>query len=948
LVGVQPEAGPQAIDSPAAPFCVRTPHQLEESPLHQATMNMLSFPQILDQLASFAACDLGKDLAQNIRPLTSLKAIQGAQNETTEAKAVLRKGKSVPFGGIHDVRRHLRRALAGDVLRPADLLDVADTARGCVQLHSFLSEQREVAPALALKAALFGRFDQIVTEVERCIEHGAVSDRASKELKEIRREIAVLNGRIQDRLQALIRRPDLKTHLQEALVTTRAGRFVIPVRAASKQFVPGAVHGASASGATLFVEPEAIRGLCEELETWQAMAEAEEERVLMMLSGHVAAVADSMLATLEVVAELDLVFAKGRLSYAWDAGPVRWNEEGVIDLRGARHPLLGRDAVPNRIRLDGTQRMLIVTGPNTGGKTLLLKTLGILVILAHCGLHIPVEAESTLCRFQDVQADIGDAQSLEQSLSTFSGHIATVAPMLATASPRSLILLDELGSGTDPHEGTGLGIAILEALLAKGAYVLATTHLREIKEFGRLTPGCRIAGMGFDGESLRPTYRLQEGALGESHGLVIAARAGLPAAVVARAHELVHGGLAVLGRGAAASAPAETAPTGGAELYERAAATGVADRTRQKRRSLRLPVPVGAALADEPAVAEIAALGQSGRSAETAAIGQIGRLAETAAPGQSTRYAETHAVDVTASRVAQPTEGDDWALVIGSPLPGRLQLWQGGTALELPVKPALRKRLHGLPVVGDRVRIAGEQVAEVAKRESLLVRRSGGKGAQPIAANLTQLLIVLSARQPDFRPNTLDRHLIYAEQHGLRPLICLTKADLVSPATQKAWLQPYQALGYETVSTSVTKGWGIDRLQSLLAGELTAVIGHSGVGKSSLLGAVTGAALKVGAVNEAKGAPGRHTTTNATAIPLPGGGWVIDTPGLRELGFWNLTLGDLQAAFPEFRRFTGLCRFHNCTHLREPECGVQLAANQGQIDPRRYAHYKKLAGEIGR
>lgn len=308
--------------------------------------------------------------------------------------------------------------------------------------------------------------------------------------------------------------------------------------------------------------------------------------------------------------------------------------------------------------------------------------------------------------------------------------------------------------------------------------------------------------------------------------------------------------------------------------------------------------------------------------------------------------------------MAPPTEGartktnlaeeGDWALVVGSPLPGRLQVWQSGQTLELPVKPALRKRLHGLPVVGDRVRILGEQVAEVAKRDSLLVRRAGGKGAQPIAANLTQLLIVLSAKQPDFRANTLDRHLIYAQQHGLRPIICLTKADLIAPTTQKALLKPYQELGYEAVVTSVAKGWGVDRLKALLEGEMTAVIGHSGVGKSSILGAVTGEALRVGAVNEWKAAAGRHTTTNSTAIALPNGGWVIDTPGLRELGFWNLSLSDLQAAFPEFRRFTGLCRFANCSHLREPECGVQFAANQGQIDPRRFAHYKKLAGEIGR
>ena len=637
------------------------------------------------------------------------------------------------------------------------------------------------------------------------------------------------------------------------------------------------------SGATLFVEPEGIRSLREELERWQALEEAEAEKILMVLSAMVAEKADALQATLAAVAELDLLFAKGRLSYAWDAGPVTWNEAGLIDLVGARHPMLGQEAIGNRIRLTADSRMLVVTGPNTGGKTLLLKTLGLLVILAHCGLHLPAEEGSTLCFLGDVCADIGDSQSLEQSLSTFSGHIANVAPMLAAATPRTLILLDELGSGTDPHEGTGLGIALLEAFLARGSYTLATTHLREIKEFGRRSPQCAIAGMGFDAVTLRPTYRLIYGALGESHGLVIAARAGLPPEVVARAHELVHGT---------------------AQDYRAVAEAGAVDRRLLRQRPpLGLPVrrPV--------------------------------EMPELPSP-------EQHLTTPTS-----PKDEGGWAIVTSSPLPGRCRIWQAGERLELPVKGTLRRKLNGPLVVGDRVRLADGQIVEAAKRQSYLARRAGGgRGEQVIAANLTRLLIVLSARQPEFRPATLDRHLIYAEQYGLTPIICLTKGDMIKPAQWQEWLKPYGELGYTTIVTSSAKGWGIPRLQELLAGQFTAVIGHSGVGKSTLLSAITGAELATGAVGGERGV-GRHTTSCSEAIRVNDETWVVDTPGLRELGFWKLSLQDLQGAFREFRKFAGLCRFDNCTHLREPGCGVRLAVEQGQVDRRRYAHYEKLANQ---
>lgn len=851
--------------------------------MHAPTLVALEFPKIQQELASHASCQLGKELALQLQPVPSLTLIRQAQKETTEAKAVLRRGHAIPFGGIHDVRYLLRRAENGGVLRPEDLAVIADTLYGCRQLHEFLVKQTELAPSLVLHAAAFGRFDLLEEEIRRCIEHGQVADRASRDLKQIRKEIGVIESRIQDRLQSLLKQAAVRQHLQEALVTMRDGRYVIPVRSASRGAVPGTVCGASASGATLFVEPDAIRSLREELEHWRALEEAEAEKILIALSAMVAEKADALQATLAAVAELDLVFAKGRLSYAWDGGPVAWNDAGLIDLVGARHPMLGRDGIGNRIRLTADTRMLVVTGPNTGGKTLLLKTLGLLAILAHCGLHIPADDGSTLCFLSDVCADIGDSQSLEQSLSTFSGHIANVAPILAQATPRTLVLLDELGTGTDPHEGTGLGIALLEAFLAKGAYTLATTHLREIKEFGRRTPQCAIAGMGFDAETLRPTYRLIYGALGESHGLVIAARAGLPPEVVARAHELVHGTT---------------------QDYRAAAEAGAVDR-REKRQRAPIGLPI-------PRPVEMPSIAPE-RSIETAAA---------------------------------PVAEGGWALVTSSPMPGRCRIWHEGEQLELPVKGTLRRKLNGPLVVGDRVRLADGQVAEVAKRQRYLARRAGGGrgGEQVIAANLSRLLIVMSARQPEFRPATLDRHLVYAEQYGLTPIICITKGDMVPAAQLQEWLKPYEELGYTTVVTSSLKGWGIPKLRELLAGQFTAVIGHSGVGKSTLLSAITGVELAVGAVGGERGV-GRHTTTCSEAIRIDDETWVVDTPGLRELGFWKLTLQDLQGAFREFRQFAGLCRFDNCTHLREPGCGVRLAVEQGQVARRRYEHYTKLVAQ---
>lgn len=847
--------------------------------MHVPTMTALQFGLIQQELATHSACQLGKELALAMQPLPSLTLTRQVQQETTEARAILAAGRSIPFGGIQDVRAHVERAENGAALRPEHLMAVADTIYGCRQLHRFLTEHRATAPLICRHAEAFGKFDAVEDEIRRCIEHGTVSSRASQTLKQVRGEISSLEGRIQDRLNGLLRQ--YRQHLQEALVTTRNGRYVIPVKASAKAHVPGAVHGASASGGTVFVEPEAIAQLCAELESWRAMEAAEIEQVLQTLSGHVAAHAHGLQNTLAAVAQLDFIFARGRMSLAWDATPVVWNESGLVDLKGARHPLLGKKAIGNRIRMTAEARVLIVTGPNTGGKTLLLKTLGLLVIVATCGLHIPVDEGSTLYYFDTVFADIGDHQSLEQSLSTFSGHIANVAPMFDQAGAHTLVMLDELGSGTDPHEGTGLGIAMLEAFLARGAYVLITTHLRDIKEFGRKTKGCSFAGMGFDGETLRPTYRLIYGTLGESHALEIAARNGLPQAIVGRARELVYG---------EAGAPAEAVSPPDAE-----------------------PIPSEIPVDDE----------MTATNAEmTESPAELDLLQPTTAPVRPS--------------VAAPAPAQGLAMVLTAVSASRARVWEKEKEREMAVPDAIQNLFPSGLVAGDRVRVKDGRILEAARRQSVLVSRDADTMAETVvAANLSRLAVVISGRQPDFHGTVLARHLLYAERQGVTPIICLTKADLVPASTADEWLKPFRKAGYETVTVSATRGRGIDELKALLNGQVTGVMGVGGAGKSTLMAALNGQKPQP----ETGAAKLLRSLLQPQAMPLGPDTWLVEMPGLRELGVWKPDLAD---GFREFGAYTGACNRPGCLHLQEPGCAVRSAVEQGHLHLQRYEQYQQL------
>ncbi|HEU4754255.1 MAG TPA: endonuclease MutS2, partial [Armatimonadota bacterium] len=455
--------------------------------------------------------------------------------ETTQAVRLL-DGAGVPLGGIHDVRPAVRIAGVGGVLEPAVLLEVADTVGAGRKLRHFLLQRSESVPRLAGFAERVGEFSLIEQAVHEAInDHAEVRDDASPALSRLRKELRTIRSRMLERLNSILRSQAYRDMIQDPVITTRDGRYCIPVKSEYRTAFGGLVHDQSSSGATVFMEPQAVVELGNELRQVELKERQEVERILRELTALIGRHAVDLGYTLEALGELDFIFARGKLSLGMDAAEPVINGEGFIGLRRARHPLLTGPVVPIDVELGRAFRVLVITGPNTGGKTVALKTAGLLCLMAQSGLHVPADSGSTLPVFHGIYADIGDEQSIQQSLSTFSGHITNIAGILEAvekSGTKSLVLLDEAGAGTDPAEGAALAKAILSHLLERGARTIASTHYGELKEFAYSTPGVENASVEFDVETLRPTYRLLIGIPGASNAFSIAARLGLPEEVV--------------------------------------------------------------------------------------------------------------------------------------------------------------------------------------------------------------------------------------------------------------------------------------------------------------------------------------------------------------------------------------------------------------------------------
>lgn len=509
--------------------------------LQEKSARILEFDKIRQILAGFTASKPGEELAISLQPATVLEEVARAQKETTEARELWQTSR-VPLDGIFDLRAAAEGARRGKVLSPEELLATGATLRAARLLRKSLGEEAEErAPVLSALAAGLTTFPQLEAALTKAIgPDGEVRDEASPVLRSLRRQAQTLQNSIRERLDALTRSGETQKYLQEALVTIRNGRYVLPVKQEFRQYIPGIVHDQSASGATLFIEPTAVVELNNKLRRVEVEIKEEIERILTELSRQVGEAAAGILANQEILARLDLAFAKARYSLSIGGAEPVLNTRGFIRLLQARHPLLEGEVVPIDLELGGDFHVLIITGPNTGGKTVSLKTTGLLTLMAQAGLHIPARSGSEMAVFTGIYSDIGDEQSIEQSLSTFSSHMSNIVPIMEAAQDQnSLVLLDELGAGTDPAEGAALATAILKTLHSRGVRTVATTHYSELKIFAYNTPGVENASVDFDPRTLRPTYRLLTGVPGQSNAFVIAARLGLEKAIIEEAQQLV-------------------------------------------------------------------------------------------------------------------------------------------------------------------------------------------------------------------------------------------------------------------------------------------------------------------------------------------------------------------------------------------------------------------------
>ena len=508
--------------------------------MEKESYKVLDYEKIREMIAARAGSSLGKERARSLQPSTDYAEVEEQLEQTAEAVRI-HAVTSPPFGGIHDLRPLLKKIHMGAVLTLEELVDIRSTLYAMRSVKEFFKGLEIEAPTLKEWAHGIEILGQLERRLENTLdEHGSLRDDASVELRRLRTEIQTTQNRIKERVGAALRAPENQKYFQEAIVTLRDERYVIPVKAEYRRFFPGIVHDQSATGATLFVEPMAIVELNNDVKQLVLSEQHEVERILRDLSQQIGGQQDILQENLSVLADFDFTFAKAKLAEDMDAQQPVMNREGRAHLRQARHPLIPRDrVVPIDIELGDAYTMLLITGPNTGGKTVSMKTFGLLVLMAQSGCFLPTAPDSTLPVYQNIYADIGDEQSIEQSLSTFSAHMTHIVDILSKVEADDLVLVDELGAGTDPEEGAALAMAILERLLAVKAATVATTHYSELKTFAYTREGIENACVEFDVKSLRPTYRLLIGIPGASNAFAISRRLGLSEAIILRAQQLV-------------------------------------------------------------------------------------------------------------------------------------------------------------------------------------------------------------------------------------------------------------------------------------------------------------------------------------------------------------------------------------------------------------------------
>lgn len=508
--------------------------------MEQDSFKVLEYKKILKSLQSKAVSILGKELAMGLLPSGDIGEVRERLKETAEAYMVMSMSRP-PLNGVRDIRDLMKRIGIGALVEPMEIMDVLSSMYAMRDVKKFFKELELEAPILKEWARGLEILGQLERNLENVVdEHGNLRDDASVELKRIRREIKVSQARIKDHLASILHSGEYQKYFQDAIITMRGDRYVVPIKQEYRQYFPGIVHDQSASGSTIFVEPMVVVNLNNDIKQLLAAEKHEVERILRDVSLQLRRSDETLMANCDILAFIDFTFAKAALAYDMDGVEPVVDEEGVTSLISARHPLIDKgQVVPIDISIGDSYRMLLVTGPNTGGKTVSMKTLGLLVLMAQSGLFLPVAAGSRIAVYNNIYADIGDEQSIEQSLSTFSAHMTNIVDILGKVEPDDLLLLDELGAGTDPEEGAALAMAILEQLLKVRATVMATTHYSELKTFAFSREGIENACVEFDVDTLKPTYRLLTGMPGASNAFAISRRLGLSQSLVIRAQQLI-------------------------------------------------------------------------------------------------------------------------------------------------------------------------------------------------------------------------------------------------------------------------------------------------------------------------------------------------------------------------------------------------------------------------
>ncbi len=513
---------------------------MEELKVNNKAIELLEYNKIKEVLKGYALSDMAKERIERLEPYVDINIIRKNMIETTEARAIVDINSSVPIHSLTGIKAVRDKIEKGMILSPEDLDMISELLKEVKRLKRFMLDKEQVAPTISLYALSTSELGELREEIEKSIVRGRVDDRATSKLYKIRKRIIILEDKIKNKLDSVLRNEKYKGYLQDSLVSQRNGRYVIPIKSEYRKDMDGNIHDRSQSGSTVFVEPAEVKKIQDELDFEKFEEEKEVYKILSNLTNLVCDNIKEIKINIEVMSNYDYIFAKGKYSKAIEGREVDFNNRNYINIKDAKHPLLGKDAVPLNFVVGEDYKGVIITGPNTGGKTVALKTVGLLTLMAQTGLHIPVAKGSEVGVFAEVLVDIGDGQSIEQNLSTFSSHIKNIISILNCADEYSLVILDEVGSGTDPSEGMGIAVAILEELYKKGSVICATTHYSEIKDFAQNHIGFINGSMEFDINTLKPLYKLNIGKAGESNAFLIALRLGMDKDIIERAHAVTY------------------------------------------------------------------------------------------------------------------------------------------------------------------------------------------------------------------------------------------------------------------------------------------------------------------------------------------------------------------------------------------------------------------------